>query len=619
MGMSASALAPLIIAVPLLAAALLAATQAMPQRLPGEAVALAAAVATTVLCALVLALAIRHGQAIYWFGGWRPRHGIALGIAFVIDPFGAGLACFAGLLTIAALIFSWRHFEVVGHAFPAIMLVFMAAIMGFCLSGDLFNMFVFFELMTVAGIALTGHRADERAPLQGALNFGITNSIGGFFVLFGIALLYGRTGALNLAQIAVALSHHRADGLVAVAFGLIVVGFLVKAAIVPFHFWLADAYSSAPTPVCVVFAGVMSELGLYGVARVYWTVFAGPLGSHAAALRLILVLAGAVTALGGAVMCLLQQRLKRLLAFATISYMGVFLIGVGMLDARGLAGAAVSVVADGLLKASLFLCVGILQYRRDDSSLRVRGLGRGMPYTGAVFALGAVGLAAAPGWGSFLGRSLIDSASASIPGFGWVPVVLTVVEILLAGAVIAAAARVFLDRGAPLAGEVSESGDGRGDDDGEEDDEEMTGPTDRTPAVLFVPALILLGASIAIGVLPGVGRLAVDGARRFTGTSVYVSSVLTGHAPALTALAPPASPTLQDVLSSVGFTLVALGLGLLVILPRRLPGSPDLARAAGAAAARGLHRLHSGHVGDYITWLAVGAVILTGTFALTLT
>ena len=336
--MTGSALAPLILAVPLLAAALLAATQSVPSRLSARSWPSRAAVAATVLCALELALSIHHGEVVYWFGGWRPRHGVALGISFAIDPFGAGLACFGGVLTIAALVFSWRHFEAVGHAFPALMLVFMTAIMGFCLSGDLFNMFVFFELMTVAGIALTAHRSDQRAPLQGALNFGITNSIGGFMVLFGIALLYGRTGALNLAQIGAALAHHRVDGLVAVAFGLIVVGFFVKAAIVPFHFWLADAYASAPTPVCVIFAGVMSELGLYGVARVYWTVFAGPLGPHAGTLRLILVLAGSVTALVGAVMCLLQDRLKRLLAFATISYMGLFLIGIGLLDARGLAG-----------------------------------------------------------------------------------------------------------------------------------------------------------------------------------------------------------------------------------------------------------------------------------------
>ena len=367
--MTGSVLPPLTLAVPMLAAAVLAGTQSLGFRLLAQAVALVATVSTIVICALELGLAIRHGVAVYWFGGWEPHHGVALGISFAIDPFGAGLACFCAVLTLAAQVFSWRHFESVGHAFPALLLVLMAAIIGFCESGDLFNMFVFFELMTATAIALTAHRSDQRAPLQGALNFGISNAIAGFLVLFGIALLYGRTGALNLAQIGAALAGHRVDGLVIVAFGLIICGFFVKAAIVPFHFWLADAYASAPTPVCVIFAGVMSEVGLYGVARVYWTVFAGPLGPHAATLRLILVLTGAVTALGGAIMCLLQQMLKRMLAFATISYMGLFLVGLGMLDVGGLAGTAIFVVADGLVKASLFVCVGILQYHRADAQL----------------------------------------------------------------------------------------------------------------------------------------------------------------------------------------------------------------------------------------------------------
>ena len=97
-------------------------------------------------------------------------------------------------------------------------------------------------------------------------------------LLVGIALVYGRTGALNLAQIGEALGGRSPDALVAVAFALVACGFFVKAAIVPFHFWMADAYAVAPTSICLLFAGAMSELGLYGVARVYWTAFAGPLG-----------------------------------------------------------------------------------------------------------------------------------------------------------------------------------------------------------------------------------------------------------------------------------------------------------------------------------------------------
>ncbi|MBV9453846.1 MAG: hypothetical protein JOZ19_06980, partial [Rubrobacter sp.] len=119
----------------------------------------------------------------------------------MIDPLGAGLAAFAGLLMSAALLFCWRYFESVSHIFHALMLVFLAAMVGFSLSGDLFNMFVFLELMTVSAIALIAHEIGHRPPIEGSINFAVTNSVGSFLVLGGIGLIYGRTGALNLAQI----------------------------------------------------------------------------------------------------------------------------------------------------------------------------------------------------------------------------------------------------------------------------------------------------------------------------------------------------------------------------------------------------------------------------------
>src|SRR5206468_7577813 len=133
------------------------------------------------------------------------------------------------------------------HAlYHAILLVFCAAMVGFCLSGDLFNMFVLFELMGVAAYGLTAYHNEERGPIQGSINFAITNSVGGFFILFGIALLYGRTRALNLTELGRLLAGTSRDGLAVAALTLLLVGFLVKAAAVPFHFWLADAHAVAP-------------------------------------------------------------------------------------------------------------------------------------------------------------------------------------------------------------------------------------------------------------------------------------------------------------------------------------------------------------------------------------
>jgi hypothetical protein len=232
-------------------------------------------------------------------------------------------------------VFGWRYFDSAQARFPALVLLFLAGMTGFALSGDLFDMFVFFELMSAVAYALTGFEIEEPSAVQGALTFGIVNSLGAYLTLTGIGLLYGRTGQLGLAPLAAALAGHPVDALVAASFVLVVTGFLVKAAVVAFHLWLDDAHAVAPTPVCVLFSGIMVVLGVYGTFRVTTVVFAvlPRVDLH----RLFLVL-GMVTALVGAVMCVLQRHLKRLLAYSTIAHVGLFVLAFGTLDAEGTAG-----------------------------------------------------------------------------------------------------------------------------------------------------------------------------------------------------------------------------------------------------------------------------------------
>jgi len=189
-----SRLPALAVVVPLIASAAVAWVATKLPRRAGDAIAVGVAMATTGISAALLVRTFDH-RVVYWFAGWRPRHGIALGIDFAVDAIGAGAALLISSLFVAAFVASWRYFEEApGHRFNILMLVFLGAMNGFALTGDLFDLFVFFELMSVVAYALTAYDIEHRAPLEGALNFAITNSLGSFALLLGISMVYARTG-----------------------------------------------------------------------------------------------------------------------------------------------------------------------------------------------------------------------------------------------------------------------------------------------------------------------------------------------------------------------------------------------------------------------------------------
>src|SRR3954453_21487897 len=184
--------------VPVLAGGLLALTSSLEHRRLAAAGAVAAACAAAVLLAVVLARTGSDSRLIVWWGDWAPR-GRVVGIGFAIDGLGAGLALFVAILAVPALIMAGYAIRASAQLFFGVCIVFVAAMIGYCLTGDLFNLFVWFELMSVAAYVLVGYEVRSRAPLEGALTFAVTNTVGAILLLFGIALIYGQTGALNMA------------------------------------------------------------------------------------------------------------------------------------------------------------------------------------------------------------------------------------------------------------------------------------------------------------------------------------------------------------------------------------------------------------------------------------
>jgi len=599
-------LASLVVLVPILSATVLAAASPfLPQR--RGITAIAAAIGGTVLTAILLARTSTY--TVTWFAGWHPRGGAAIGIAFAVDGIGAGFALFVGALGVVALILSARLINAETLLFDALAVLFVGAMVGFCLSGDIFNMFVFFELMSVSAYVLVGYEVRRRAPLEGSLTFAVTNTVGSILLLFGIGLVYDQAGALNLAQIGRTLEHGPLDLGVVVAFALIAVGLLVKAAIVPFHLWLADAYAVAPTPICILLAGAFSELGLYAVFRILWTAFGGVFDGHEEALRAVFVAAGTLTGLVGAGMCLLQHHLKRMLAFATIAQVGMFLLGLGLLTAGGTAGAAIWVVGDGLAKAALFALVAVVQHREGAvTEAALYGRARDLWPLGLAFAFAALTIASVPPTGSFLGRSIVEDAALKVDGYRWVPALMAFVTAVVGGALLRAAGRLFAGWGEhppddPYAEERAEQ---------DEPDESDSGTPGADPFI-WVPALGLIAATIAWGVLPGLRESVGAAAAAFVDTKAYAAAVMDGvhHAVPAPEIHPPSATSYLYAAASVGGALIIGAAGLLGLgarLPRAVRTMADGARA-----------LHSGRPTDYVAWAAAGATVLTGVLALVLT
>jgi multicomponent Na+:H+ antiporter subunit D len=574
-----------------------------------DAIAIAAAACVTAMLAVILARTA-GGDQVYWFAGFRPAHGIAIGIDFEVGSLSTGLACLAALLVTAAMTFSWRYFERVATYFHALMLTFLAGMVGFCLTGDIFDLFVWFELMGVSAYALTAYRPEERGPIQGALNFAITNSVGAYLSLSGIGLIYGRTGALNMAQIGRDIARHRPDGLVVVAFLLILMGLLIKSAIVPFHFWLADAHAVAPTPLCVLLSGVMVELGLYGIARVYWSMFGDGLGHRAVISHLFLAL-GLLTALVGALYCFRERHLKRLLAFSTISHAGMFLVGISWLTPLGLAGAAVYVAGHGLVKAALFLCTGIVLHRLGSvNETWLHGRGRQLRVTGVVFALAGLGLADLPPFATFLGKGWIEE-TGDARGMAWVTALLIVCAILVGGAVLRVAGGVFYGLGDPP-GEGTKMAEQASEETSETEEGKQ-----RTPLTMIVPPAVLVAAAIVVGLLPDIGPAVQAAAVRFQDQAAYNATVLSGaHVahPVAPAASEAAGISLSDVVSGLGSVAGSVVLAWLALYWRRLP----LLRRGlepGAGLAVPIQRFQSGVINDYVTWIVIGLACIGAVLA----
>jgi multicomponent Na+:H+ antiporter subunit D len=359
----------------------------------------------------------------------------------------------------------------------------------------------------------------------------------------------------------------------------------------------------------MLFSCVMVELGLYGVARVWWVAFDGVL--PAGPVRRALVLMGAVTAVLGAVMCLLQRHLKRLLAYSTIAHVGLFLAALGTLGAPGTTGAAVYVLGHAGAKGALFLLAGTILNRYGSvDELTLHGRGRDARVMPWLWLAGALALSGVPPFGTGLGKA-IGEESLGTAGYWFGPALFVLVSAATGAAALRAGARIYLGLGP-----VPRDDDAHGTTGDEEQPE--TVELRRVRWTMMLPVLVLLVGSLAVGVVPAAARAVSTAVEAFVDQAGYVGAALTGTRSASYAPLPEAAWTTTGVLLGLLSGALAVGIAALALWAPRLPALVRGAARRLAPALTPLRRLHSGHVGDYVAWLFVGVTALTALIGLPL-
>ena len=314
-------------------------------------------------------------------------------------------------LGVAITIYSLRYMEREGGKFLyyAMILAMVSGMTGVVFAGDLFTLFVFWELMSISSYVLVSFHREKWEPVEAGFKFLIMGVAGSATALFGMSLLYGMAGTLNFGGLANAFSQTASGPWLWVALLFIIAGFGVKAAIVPLHTWLPDAYSAASAPISAILAGVVTEVGIYALARTFFSAFLSIQAQWVPILAVLSVL----TMVVGNVSAILQDDLKRLLAYSSIGQIGYMLTGLAVGTQLGLTGTFLQLFNHALMKGTAFLCAGAIAYRLGTGDLKsMDGVGRKMPVTTVILSISMFALIGMPPLNGFISELTLFTASA---------------------------------------------------------------------------------------------------------------------------------------------------------------------------------------------------------------
>ena len=384
----------------------------------------------TIFVQLLLAFSILHHVVItrepihYWLGGWAPPWGIE----YVVDAFNAYVLVIVLFICLLTVIYAKRSIEKeLPRKIVSFYVVFQLLVTGLCgitVTGDVFNLYVFLEIASLAAYALIA--AAGGRSLKASYNYVIMGSIGACFYLLGAGFLYSVTGSLNMADLSYLLPPLYENKVVQAAFVFFVVGISIKMALFPLHVWQPDAYTYAPSAVSVIIAAAMSKVSIYAFIRIFFSVFTTEFIHIYVPITDVLSWIAAIAIIVGSVIAIMQTNLKRMLAYSSVSQIGYIVLGVALFSTQwGLYGALIHILNHAITKGCLFMVAGAIIYRTGLRSIKdFEGLGKKMPYTCAAFTLAALSMIGVPPTVGFITKLCLVLASLEAVEYVYVAVIL---------------------------------------------------------------------------------------------------------------------------------------------------------------------------------------------------
>tara|TARA_B100001250_G_scaffold410752_1_gene437848 strand:- start:4239 stop:5717 length:1479 start_codon:yes stop_codon:yes gene_type:complete len=341
----------------------------------------------------------------YSMGGWVAP----IGIEYRLDVLNAFIMVLVSGIAALVSIYARRsvEYEIDGerhHIYYSAFLLCLTGLLGITVTGDAFNVYVFLEISSLASYAIVSVGRDPRA-LKAAFSYLIMGTIGATFILIAIGMMYMLTGTLNMADLADRLPEVKDTRTIQTAFAFLSVGLTLKIALFPMHSWLPNVYAYAPSVTTIFLSATSTKVSLYIFLRFLFTIYGGDYAFNQLAITEILLPLGLLGVFIATIVAIFQTDLKRLLAYSSIAQIGYIVIGLSMATVSGLTASITHIFNHGLIKAALFMAVGIIVLRMKTSDLRdLSGIGKRMPITSLGFVLGGLGIIGVPLTAGFISK-----------------------------------------------------------------------------------------------------------------------------------------------------------------------------------------------------------------------